>query len=93
MFFSSFLDRICEPSYFEDINKAESLQNNTAKCTTKKAIVDIYYPAFNPTISECILQMDERLFSCAGSKSPLMRLCPCRDYIKGQTALCQSCDR
>uniref|UniRef100_A0A0L8FZ24 alpha-1,6-mannosyl-glycoprotein 6-beta-N-acetylglucosaminyltransferase n=1 Tax=Octopus bimaculoides TaxID=37653 RepID=A0A0L8FZ24_OCTBM len=86
-------NRICEPSYFEDINNLESLKKYKANCTTKKSITDIYYPAFNPKTFECILQTDERLFSCAGDKFPLMRLCPCRDYIKGQSALCKNCDR
>ncbi|XP_029650594.1 alpha-1,6-mannosylglycoprotein 6-beta-N-acetylglucosaminyltransferase A-like isoform X2 [Octopus sinensis] len=86
-------NRICEPSYFEDINNLESLKKYKANCTTKKSITDIYYPAFNPKTFECILQTDERLFSCAGEKFPLMRLCPCRDYIKGQSALCKNCDR
>ncbi|GAB1609940.1 alpha-1,6-mannosylglycoprotein 6-beta-N-acetylglucosaminyltransferase A-like isoform X1 [Argonauta hians] len=86
-------DRICEPSYFEDINSEKSLLEQKVKCSGTKSRADIYFPAFAPLSTECLLQSEELLFSCAGGKSHLRRLCPCRDYIKGQTALCKDCDR
>uniref|UniRef100_A0A672P0D2 alpha-1,6-mannosyl-glycoprotein 6-beta-N-acetylglucosaminyltransferase n=1 Tax=Sinocyclocheilus grahami TaxID=75366 RepID=A0A672P0D2_SINGR len=34
---------------------------------------------------------DLLLFSCAGAHQSLTRICPCRDYMKGQVALCKDC--
>ena len=43
--------------------------------------------------SECELEKEELLFSCVGEHNELQRLCPCRNYIKDQTALCQGCEQ
>lgn len=49
------------------------------------------YPAFAQPGQECFLQKEPLLFSCAGSSSKYRRLCPCRDFRKGQVALCRDC--
>uniref|UniRef100_A0A4W5PC63 alpha-1,6-mannosyl-glycoprotein 6-beta-N-acetylglucosaminyltransferase n=1 Tax=Hucho hucho TaxID=62062 RepID=A0A4W5PC63_9TELE len=49
------------------------------------------FPAFSVESSECGLQKDPLLFSCAGANTKYHRLCPCRDYRKGQVALCRDC--
>uniref|UniRef100_A0A672P0C7 alpha-1,6-mannosyl-glycoprotein 6-beta-N-acetylglucosaminyltransferase n=1 Tax=Sinocyclocheilus grahami TaxID=75366 RepID=A0A672P0C7_SINGR len=38
-----------------------------------------------------LFQSDLLLFSCAGAHQSLTRICPCRDYMKGQVALCKDC--
>lgn len=49
------------------------------------------YPAFAQPGQECYLQKEPLLFSCAGASTKYQRLCPCRDFRKGQVALCQGC--
>lgn len=49
------------------------------------------YPAVAENVRECYLQKDHLLFSCAGCNTKYQRLCPCRDYQKGQVALCRDC--
>ena len=60
-------------------------------CDTPELREDIYFPAFNIHARTCILQAQELLFSCVGAAADLQRLCPCRNFIKGQTAICQEC--
>lgn len=47
-------------------------------------------PAYNST-KHCLFQSDPLLFSCVRSNQSLIRICPCRDYIKDQIALCKAC--
>ena len=54
-------------------------------------VEDIYFPAFNPKSKQCILQQQHLLFSCVGEHPDFSRLCPCRSYMEGQTALCTTC--
>lgn len=49
------------------------------------------YPAFAQPGRECFLQKEPLLFSCAGASAKYHRLCPCRDFRKGQVALCRDC--
>ncbi|XP_038445422.1 LOW QUALITY PROTEIN: alpha-1,6-mannosylglycoprotein 6-beta-N-acetylglucosaminyltransferase B-like [Canis lupus familiaris] len=42
--------------------------------------------AFQNPGRECFLQKEPLLFSCAGSSTKYQRLCPCRDFRKGQEA-------
>ncbi|KAL6732338.1 hypothetical protein Aduo_003107 [Ancylostoma duodenale] len=82
-------DLICEPSFFPLVNSANvlerpfgcvqgSLDNSTAP-----------YAPYN-----CSLQSNSLMFSCA-SRPPLgsgvVRICPCRDHLPGQLALCKEC--
>ncbi|XP_041039034.1 alpha-1,6-mannosylglycoprotein 6-beta-N-acetylglucosaminyltransferase A-like isoform X3 [Carcharodon carcharias] len=82
---------ICEPSFFYHLNKEVELQRYGIFCNSSKTESDLYLPAFNPQNQMCLFQSDYLLFSCAGSHEHYNRICPCRDYIKGQVAICQDC--
>ncbi|XP_072880712.1 alpha-1,6-mannosylglycoprotein 6-beta-N-acetylglucosaminyltransferase A-like isoform X2 [Hemitrygon akajei] len=82
---------ICEPAFFYHLNKVAELKRYKIICSTSKKESDLYLPAYNPENQLCLLQSDYLLFSCAGSHEHYNRICPCRDYIKGQVALCQGC--
>ena len=91
--------KICEPTHFPRLNKEEALENYFQKaigtpskiCAEVVRDHDIYYPAYEPATKKCILQGQAMLYSCVGAESRLRRICPCRDYIRGQTALCANC--
>ncbi|XP_053473358.1 alpha-1,6-mannosylglycoprotein 6-beta-N-acetylglucosaminyltransferase A [Ictalurus furcatus] len=82
---------ICEPSFFQHLNKDKDLARFGIECRTVESVGDIVVPAFSETSRHCVLQADLLLFSCAGAHSSLQRICPCRDYMKGQVALCKDC--
>lgn len=85
-------ERICERSHFERINsKAVLEQFMGSECSSIEEKADIYFPAFEPKTHKCFLEKDSVLFSCVGEVSDLVRVCPCRDFIKGQTAMCKDC--
>lgn len=86
-----FSDLICEPSHFLETNAHSALMSKGASCAANKTLIDIFYPALDTKTNDCILQQEELLFSCVGAQDNLRRLCPCRNYIKGQTALCSNC--
>uniref|UniRef100_A0AAY4CIE0 alpha-1,6-mannosyl-glycoprotein 6-beta-N-acetylglucosaminyltransferase n=1 Tax=Denticeps clupeoides TaxID=299321 RepID=A0AAY4CIE0_9TELE len=58
---------------------------------TAESMGDIVVPAYSEPRQHCIFQSDLLLFSCAGAHPSLQRICPCRDYMKGQVALCKDC--
>ena len=60
-------------------------------CQTVESSADTVVPAYSDTRRHCIFQSDLLLFSCAGAHQSLRRICPCRDYMKGQVALCKNC--
>lgn len=60
-------------------------------CNTVESSADTVVPAYSQTRHHCIFQSDLLLFSCAGAHQTLRRICPCRDYMKGQVALCKDC--
>ena len=91
IFFYFISDHICEPSHFLETNAHRVLMAHGASCAANKTLIDIFYPALDMKTNDCILQQEELLFSCVGKQENLRRLCPCRNYVKGQTALCQSC--
>ena len=84
-------DLICEPSHFLETNAHTVLISHGASCAANKTLTDIFYPALDTKTNDCILQQEELLFSCVGKQDNLRRLCPCRNYIKGQIALCVGC--
>ncbi|XP_076443774.1 alpha-1,6-mannosylglycoprotein 6-beta-N-acetylglucosaminyltransferase A-like [Babylonia areolata] len=86
-------DLICEPSHFLEINTEGTLKNGSSLCTKVGHSANIYYPAVDIDKEECILQDNEMLFSCVGGKDNFRRLCPCRNYIPQQSALCRGCER
>lgn len=60
-------------------------------CQTVESSADTVVPAYSAARRHCIFQSDLLLFSCAGGHPSLQRVCPCRDYMKGQVALCKDC--
>ncbi|KAK3083190.1 hypothetical protein FSP39_016376 [Pinctada imbricata] len=84
---------ICEPGHFLELNSAEKFSKFGKTCAQEEYVGDIFYPAIDDKNKDCYFQKEEILFSCVGKRDYLKRLCPCRNYIKTQTALCQGCDR
>ncbi|XP_048407295.1 alpha-1,6-mannosylglycoprotein 6-beta-N-acetylglucosaminyltransferase A-like [Stegostoma tigrinum] len=82
---------MCEPAFFYQLNKEVELQRYEIYCNSLKTESDLFLPAFNPENNMCLFQSDYLLFSCAGSHEHYNRICPCRDYVKGQVAFCQDC--
>ncbi|KAJ8253273.1 hypothetical protein GJAV_G00210990 [Gymnothorax javanicus] len=82
---------ICEPSFFQHLNKDKALARFGIECRTVESASDTVVPAFSKTRGHCVFQSDLLLFSCAGAHQSLKRVCPCRDYMKGQVALCKGC--
>ncbi|TRY91996.1 hypothetical protein DNTS_013797 [Danionella cerebrum] len=82
---------ICEPSFFQHLNKDKDLARYGLDCKTVESASDIVVPAFSESSGHCVFQSDLLLFSCAGAHPSLTRICPCRDYMKGQVALCKDC--
>ena len=87
-----FSERICEPTHFHQLNNAQAFANLT-QCSAATQSSNIYYPAVDVNSKVCTRQAEPRLFSCVGSMHALRRLCPCRDFIPGQSALCVGCER
>ena len=81
---------ICEPGYFPLVNNvdvvSQYLQRNCSKVSHLPSLVA---PAIRDT--ECLLQSNVLLYSCTSRSPSTKRLCPCRDFVKGQTALCRDC--
>ncbi|XP_042112247.1 alpha-1,6-mannosylglycoprotein 6-beta-N-acetylglucosaminyltransferase B isoform X1 [Ovis aries] len=82
---------ICEPSFFPFLNSQDAFQKLQVPCDGIESEMNHLYPAFAQPGQECFLQKEPLLFSCAGSSTKYRRLCPCRDFRKGQVALCQDC--
>ncbi|KAG7467320.1 hypothetical protein MATL_G00152110 [Megalops atlanticus] len=82
---------ICEPSFFQHLNKDKDLARFGVECQTAESSSDTVVPAYSEARKHCIFQSDLLLFSCAGAHPSLKRVCPCRDYMKGQVALCKDC--
>ncbi|OCT63353.1 hypothetical protein XELAEV_180444491mg, partial [Xenopus laevis] len=82
---------ICEPSYFQHLNRDTDLAKFGVHCQSTETASDIVVPSLDEKRNHCVLQGDLLLFSCAGSNSNHKRVCPCRDYMKGQVALCKDC--
>ncbi|KAM6979069.1 alpha-1,6-mannosylglycoprotein 6-beta-N-acetylglucosaminyltransferase A-like isoform 1-T2 [Tautogolabrus adspersus] len=85
---------ICEPAFFPHINNAKSLSNYSVDCQiSAQSNISLVFPAYTNTFSNksCVFQSDPLLFSCVRSHQSLIRICPCRDYIKDQIALCKAC--
>ncbi|XP_048969847.1 alpha-1,6-mannosylglycoprotein 6-beta-N-acetylglucosaminyltransferase B isoform X1 [Canis lupus baileyi] len=82
---------ICEPSFFPFLNSQDAFQKLRVPCDSTESEMNHLYPAFAQPGRECFLQKEPLLFSCAGSSTKYHRLCPCRDFRKGQVALCQDC--
>ncbi|XP_069608214.1 alpha-1,6-mannosylglycoprotein 6-beta-N-acetylglucosaminyltransferase B [Ranitomeya imitator] len=84
-------DLVCEPTFFSIINRQNVLEQLGAQCESTESVMSHLYPAVSPSVRECYLQREPLLFSCAGQSTKFRRLCPCRDYHRGQIALCKHC--
>ncbi|XP_042281983.1 alpha-1,6-mannosylglycoprotein 6-beta-N-acetylglucosaminyltransferase B-like isoform X2 [Thunnus albacares] len=82
---------ICEPAHFRFINNKEALRGLEVQCEVVDSEINHILPAFSVVRRECGLQRDPLLFSCAGHSPKYRRLCPCRDFRRGQVALCRDC--
>uniref|UniRef100_A0A672P342 alpha-1,6-mannosyl-glycoprotein 6-beta-N-acetylglucosaminyltransferase n=1 Tax=Sinocyclocheilus grahami TaxID=75366 RepID=A0A672P342_SINGR len=82
---------ICEPAYFPFINNMEAFNGLNAQCESLDAEKNHVFPAVHVDRRECFQQKEPLLFSCAGISAKHQRLCPCRDYLHGQVALCRDC--
>uniref|UniRef100_H2YVK9 alpha-1,6-mannosyl-glycoprotein 6-beta-N-acetylglucosaminyltransferase n=1 Tax=Ciona savignyi TaxID=51511 RepID=H2YVK9_CIOSA len=79
---------ICEPAYFPYINLHTHFAKEGITCDTFHS--DIVF-LLSLTHAWCYIQSDPLLYSCAGRYTTLLHICPCRNYIKGQVALCKDC--
>ncbi|KHN73222.1 Alpha-1,6-mannosylglycoprotein 6-beta-N-acetylglucosaminyltransferase [Toxocara canis] len=77
---------ICERSFF-DIAEQESFVNRDKSCPNITRIASPLAPY------KCHRQAERLLFSCASvpPNDQILRICPCRDFIEGQIALCSLC--
>lgn len=84
-------DLVCEPAFFRFINNKEALRNLQVQCEVVEFEMNHVFPAFSSMARDCGLQKEPLLFSCAGFDPKYRRVCPCRDFRKGQVALCRDC--
>ncbi|XP_035813863.2 alpha-1,6-mannosylglycoprotein 6-beta-N-acetylglucosaminyltransferase A-like isoform X3 [Amphiprion ocellaris] len=83
---------ICEPAFFPNLNSVKNLAKYSVDCQTSEfSDGHLVYPAYLNSSKHCVFQSDPLLFSCVRSDQSLIRICPCRDYIKDQIALCKAC--
>uniref|UniRef100_UPI00358FC16B alpha-1,6-mannosylglycoprotein 6-beta-N-acetylglucosaminyltransferase A n=1 Tax=Myxine glutinosa TaxID=7769 RepID=UPI00358FC16B len=82
---------ICEPSFYQHLNNSAVLARHGIECKSTEVRNHVFAPAFDSASKKCTLQGDFLLYSCAGTHSEVRRICPCRDYMKGQVALCRKC--
>ncbi|XP_058140774.1 alpha-1,6-mannosylglycoprotein 6-beta-N-acetylglucosaminyltransferase B [Dasypus novemcinctus] len=82
---------VCEPSFFPLLNSRDAFLKLQVPCDSTESEMNHLYPAFAQPGQECYLQKEPLLFSCAGSSTKYRRLCPCRDFRRGQVALCGDC--
>uniref|UniRef100_A0A8D3CLE2 alpha-1,6-mannosyl-glycoprotein 6-beta-N-acetylglucosaminyltransferase n=1 Tax=Scophthalmus maximus TaxID=52904 RepID=A0A8D3CLE2_SCOMX len=82
---------VCEPAHFRIINNKEALRGLEVQCDVMDSEINHVLPAFSVVRQECGLQREPLLFSCAGHSPKYRRLCPCRDFRRGQVALCRDC--
>lgn len=81
---------VCELSYFRKINNAETFRKENLECLKTEMKEELVAPYFDLKSKTCCLQAQPLLFSCS-TAAAVERLCPCRDFIKDQTALCAAC--
>ncbi|XP_075920933.1 alpha-1,6-mannosylglycoprotein 6-beta-N-acetylglucosaminyltransferase B-like isoform X1 [Petromyzon marinus] len=80
---------VCEPAFFQLLNSPGALNRLGIRCDALEEGESHLYPAFLRSQHRCFLQKEPLLFSCAGAAWG--RVCPCRDFLKGQLALCHDC--
>ncbi|XP_066264116.1 alpha-1,6-mannosylglycoprotein 6-beta-N-acetylglucosaminyltransferase A-like isoform X1 [Branchiostoma lanceolatum] len=82
---------ICEPSFFPLLNNKDAMEKNGIKCNSMDDMMEIYAPSKNDGTGACSVQSERLLYSCVGQDPDYQRICPCRDFIHGQVALCHDC--
>lgn len=83
---------VCEREFFDDINSKESIERlGGVQCESLRSIMILHAPSYDPLTKICYVQAHGQLFSCMHQEANMKRLCPCRDYIKEQSALCPNC--
>ncbi|NXP39604.1 MGT5B acetylglucosaminyltransferase, partial [Leiothrix lutea] len=82
---------VCKPTFFRFLNKEEVFLQLSIACDSTEYEMNHLYPAVAENVRECYLQKEPLLFSCAGYNPKYRRLCPCRDFRRGQVALCRDC--
>ncbi|XP_046888560.1 alpha-1,6-mannosylglycoprotein 6-beta-N-acetylglucosaminyltransferase B-like [Hypomesus transpacificus] len=82
---------VCEPALFHHLNSPAAFTRFSLDCSSTEQEVNHLFPAYSPWGRRCGLQKERLLFSCAGSDPSYRRLCPCRDHLSGQVALCPGC--
>ena len=83
--------RVCEQSWFQLTNLTDTILAQTHNCLAYRKESDIIAPFFDDNDKTCVFQGDKLLYSCAGNNFSARRICPCRDFIKNQVALCKDC--
>lgn len=81
---------VCEPAYFSSIN-TEAFMRRHMNCVNKDKKASYVAPGVNLQGNVCTVQDEKLMYSCTSRSRTFARLCPCRDYIKGQIALCKGC--
>ncbi|XP_031559579.1 alpha-1,6-mannosylglycoprotein 6-beta-N-acetylglucosaminyltransferase A-like [Actinia tenebrosa] len=86
-------EMVCEPEFFQEINLPEQLTRAGFPCNTTRSedTPSLVAPGYREDPPACLLQAQPLLFSCTATSPSTSRLCPCRDFKKGQVALCKSC--
>ena len=96
---------MCERSFFDQINSVPLLEKHGVAtsgvpgCNVVKRVVVLHAPSVDLKAGVCYVQADIRAYSCmhkpggggVGDAYSVRRLCPCRDYEDGQTAICRNC--
>ncbi|EYC30320.1 hypothetical protein Y032_0005g2575 [Ancylostoma ceylanicum] len=80
---------ICEPSFFPLVNTASVLESLVGCAHGDLSNSTAPHAPYN-----CSLQSSSLMFSCASRPpqgSGVVRICPCRDHLPGQLALCKEC--
>ncbi|CAD6186460.1 unnamed protein product [Caenorhabditis auriculariae] len=81
---------VCEPTFFPLVNRHEQILEHNSSCRELVRRVASPLAPFN-----CELQASPQLFSCASrpssAETAVTRLCPCRDFLSQQQALCSDC--
>ncbi|XP_074644421.1 alpha-1,6-mannosylglycoprotein 6-beta-N-acetylglucosaminyltransferase A-like [Tubulanus polymorphus] len=84
-------DLVCEQVFFPFINNIHSMHRSNISCDSSAFKEDVIYPATVQGGKECSFQNERLLYSCSQGRYPYNRICPCRDFIKYQSALCTKC--
>ena len=84
------IDLLCEPGFFPSINNIDAFNKvKSESCLSAKQMSSLVAPGIHD--DGCLLQQDPINYSCTAKSKSTRRLCPCRDYRVGQSALCETC--